>query len=557
MNLGELPGGSIARRLSVFRLDSIRAKVLVFAVLATLVPSITTAWVSYVENKRALRAKASEELLSASAQAVRELDLWTKERRYDLRVFSISYEVSENLERIPQVKGEPARSGRAHGRLTDYVASVRERFVDYAELLVVDLHGHVIASSDRQGRAVTLPPGWLSELQSSEWVLAPPYWDSTRNRAEMVVAVPIRSGGSGRLLGALTARLDLASVADTLRQFSPGEAGQIYIMTERGSLIVSSRGSSDTLMGQGFNARGTDWLLEREGRAVQYSSFSGERVLGSVRRMPALGWVVVAEIPSAEAFSEVARLRNVTIMILALLLAVVGALGYLLSLIIVRPLNRLSQAAAAVAQGDLDVGLPVTTGGEAGYLTSVFNNMVVRLRESRAELERLSVTDPLTGLFNRRRMMEVLENEVRRARRLSHPFAVLMADVDLFKKYNDAHGHQAGDGALKRVAAIMRDVSRDVDLVARYGGEDFLVMMPETRAAGGVDVAERIRARLASEKLPEGAVTISLGVAEFPLHGDTPDALIAAADAALYQAKRAGGDRVVAASGPAPVAAST
>ena len=127
MNLGELPGGSIARRLSVFRLDSIRAKVLVFAVLATLVPSITTAWVSYVENKRALRAKASEELLSASAQAVRELDLWTKERRYDLRVFSISYEVSENLERIPQVKGEPARSGRAHGRLTDYVASVRER----------------------------------------------------------------------------------------------------------------------------------------------------------------------------------------------------------------------------------------------------------------------------------------------------------------------------------------------------------------------------------------------------------------------------------------------
>lgn len=538
------------------RLDSIRAKLLVFAVVATLVPSVTTAWVSYVENKRALRAKASEELLSASAQAVRELDLWTKERRYDLRVFSISYEVSENLERIPQVRGEPVRSGRAHGRLTEYLTSVRERFVDYVELLVVDTHGHVVASNDRQERAVTLPAGWLAELKTHDWVLAPPYWDSARSRAEMVVAVPIRSGGSGRLLGALTARLDLSMIADTLRQFSPGESGQIYIMSERGNLIVSSRGSSDALMRQGFNARGTDWLLERDGRAVQYSSFSGERVLGSVRRMPALAWVVVAEIPVAEAFSQVARLRNVTILILALLLAVVGALGYLLSLVIVRPLNRLTQGAGHVAQGDLDVGLPVTTGGEVGSLTTVFNNMVARLRESRTDLERLSVTDPLTGLFNRRRMMEALDNEVRRARRLSHPFVVVMADVDLFKRYNDAYGHPAGDVVLKRVATIMREASRDVDLVARYGGEEFLVMMPETRAAGGMDVAERIRARLATEQWGEGTVTISLGVAEFPAHGDTPDALIAASDAALYQAKRAGGDRVVAATGPAPVPAS-
>jgi diguanylate cyclase (GGDEF)-like protein len=181
--------------------------------------------------------------------------------------------------------------------------------------------------------------------------------------------------------------------------------------------------------------------------------------------------------------------------------------------------------------------------------------MVARLRESHAELARLSVTDPLTSLYNRRRMMEALENEVRRSRRLSHPFAVLMADIDLFKKYNDAHGHPAGDAALQRVATIMREVSRDVDVVARYGGEEFLVMMPETRAAGAVDVAERIRGRLAAEKLPEGRVTISLGVAEFPMHGDSPETLIAAADPALYQAKRAGGDRVVAATGPAPVAA--
>ena len=166
------------------------------------------------------------------------------------------------------------------------------------------------------------------------------------------------------------------------------------------------------------------------------------------------------------------------------------------------------------------------------------------------ELERLSLTDPLTGLYNRLRMMEVLENEVRRSRRLRHPFAVLMADLDLFKKYNDAHGHPAGDAVLKRVGAIMREASRDVDFVARYGGEEFLVMMPETEIEGATQVAERIRKKIAQEHLPVGTITVCLGVAAFPGHGESAEALIAAADAALYEAKRAGGDRVTAAAGP-------
>jgi len=224
-------------------------------------------------------------------------------------------------------------------------------------------------------------------------------------------------------------------------------------------------------------------------------------------------------------------------------------------MLIVRPLNRLTQAAGKVAKGDLEVGLPVTTGSEVGYLTEVFNNMVARLRESHTELERLSVTDPLTGLFNRLRMMESLENEVRRSRRLHHEFAVVMADLDLFKRYNDEFGHPAGDVVLKRVAAIMREASRDVDFVARYGGEEFLIMMPETSIDGAAEFAERIRKKIAAESLPDGQITLSLGVSLFPMHGDAPDQLIAEADAALYLAKRAGGDRVVAAAKPKAIRA--
>lgn len=537
----------------------IRTKLLMFGVVATLIPSLTTVWISYMENKRALQAKASEELLGVSAQAVREVDLWTKELRYDLRVFSSSYEVTENLERIPRVRGEPAHSGIFFNRLTDYLQSVRERFPDYSELLVLDEHGHVVATSAAKPAHVPLAPGWAAELIKNEWALGAPYWDSTGTHAEMLVSVPIMSvrrigrgagGGGTHLVGALASRVNLRTVADTLRRFVPGESGQIYLLTRTGRLIVSSRGSSRELMRQGYSREDANWLLAREGRAIQFASFEGGRVVGSARTVPALNWLLVAEIPTTEAFQQVARLRNVTLGIVTLLLAVVGALAYLLSLLIVRPLDRLTQAAGKVAKGDLSVDLPVTTGGEVGDLTEVFNNMVARLRESRSELERLSVTDPLTGLFNRLRMMEVVENEVRRSRRLRHEFSVVMADLDGFKRYNDEFGHPAGDIVLQQVATVMRESSRDVDFVARYGGEEFLIMMPETGINGAAEFAERVRKRIAAEELPDGRITVSLGVSAFPMHGDVAEQLIAEADAALYLAKRAGGNRVVAAARP-------
>jgi len=187
----------------------------------------------------------------------------------------------------------------------------------------------------------------------------------------------------------------------------------------------------------------------------------------------------------------------------------------------------------------------VVAGGELGYVTEVFNDMVARLHESRTDLERLSVTDDLTRLYNRRYLMDALANEVQRSRRLDQPCALLMADVDHFKEYNDAYGHLAGDEALTRIARILRDTTRDVDCATRYGGEEFVVLMPETKAAGAIEMAQRIRTSLATDELVGGKLSVSIGVAQFPEDGDTPEALLARADAALYRAKREGRDRVL------------
>src|SRR5204863_2814518 len=222
---------------------------------------------------------------------------------------------------------------------------------------------------------------------------------------------------------------------------------------------------------------------------------------------------------------RVGRLRSASGVLIAGLFAVLGLLAWVLGLLIARPLGRLTAAAAKVAAGDLSVELPGGGIGEVGYLTRVFTTLVGRLREreSQAQLERLSLTDALTGLYNRRHLMGTLATEVQRSQRLRRPFSVLMADVDHFKQYNDTHGHPAGDAALAKIAEILRKTTRGVDCVARYGGEEFVVMLLETTVGTAAIVAERMRARVASEQFAGGRITISIGVAECPTHGDTPE----------------------------------
>ena len=532
----------------MLRLDSIRSKLLVFALLATLIPSFTTAWISYQQNKRSLTEKVTRELQSVSAQSAREMDLWIKERLYELRVFASSYEVSENLDRM--ARGGRKGGEQPRGRLQDYLRSVRERFADYQELLVVDSDGGAVASSAAAPTPAHLPSGWTRTIRADNAVVGDAYWDDALKKGVVVFAVPIYQPG-GRLLGALTAKVDLAAVYRLLRRFTAGDSSRLFLITADGRALVGSRSGPAELTRRSLDAGSTSRLLEREGSVVEYAGLggSGERVVGALKRVPELDWAVLAEVPASEAFRQVTRLRNVTALIVAALFVGVGLLAYFLGLLISRPLDRLREGAAKVAGGDLAVVLPIVSGGELGYVTEVFNDMTTRLRDGRRELERLSITDDLTGLFNRRYLMDMLALEIRRSRRMTHPFAVLMTDVDNFKPYNDAYGHLEGDAALARIAAILRDTSRDVDYAARYGGEEFVVLMPETEMAGAVEMAERIRTRLAGDAVIGEALTISVGVAQFPADGETPEALLARADAALYQAKRDGRNRIVRSSG--------
>ena len=164
---------------------------------------------------------------------------------------------------------------------------------------------------------------------------------------------------------------------------------------------------------------------------------------------------------------------------------------------------------------------------------------------------RESVTDELTGLFNRRRFDEVLDTEVERAKRFGQPMALVLLDIDDFKQVNDTYGHQQGDVVLREVGRVLRESCREIDEPARYGGEELAVVLPGTDLHGAYLLAERVRRGVESLKLPlmvaqgDIQVTASLGVAALPESADDQDGLVAAADAAMYDAKRAGKNRAM------------
>ncbi|HET6347323.1 MAG TPA: diguanylate cyclase [Myxococcota bacterium] len=215
-------------------------------------------------------------------------------------------------------------------------------------------------------------------------------------------------------------------------------------------------------------------------------------------------------------------------------------------------------------KGDVDSKVTGLKLGADDYISKPFNPLELQARVAsmlrikslqdkinvkRQELEALSVTDELTGLLNHRAMQQRLRDEFARAQRYNEPLSVVMLDVDHFKRINDTHGHQCGDRVLEKLGKVLAKSVRDIDIVARYGGDEFLVILPQTHFSGSLTVADRIwrAASLESVTTKKEVIqlTISVGVSFFPNKNiSTVEELVHFADQALYQAKREGRNRI-------------
>ncbi len=308
-------------------------------------------------------------------------------------------------------------------------------------------------------------------------------------------------------------------------------------------------------------------------------------LITAVGNLPGIRWGTLILTLSTERFDQ--SLNSVlahgisVVVVIALLSALI--LVYYLKRLFLEPISVLTTAARTLQQGNLSARTRLTGGSEWDSLGKAFDSMAeelqkhseeltmlveertrtlhqtnTQLRDALAQLElanrslqEQARTDPLTGLFNRRHLIEMLQHHIALAFRGGRPLSLLMIDVDHFKVYNDTNGHLFGDAVLKDLAQLLVRRLRKTDLASRFGGEEFAIMLPETEAKHAVEVAQELRQLVESYQFPHantqpmGRITISVGVALFNPSMGVPDDLIRLADKALYDAKSRGRNQTV------------
>lgn len=316
----------------------------------------------------------------------------------------------------------------------------------------------------------------------------------------------------GGFAGVAAGALRLSYFDELFQRLDIGQEGSINLINTNGVLLARhSAVDNRQLVGKDFSQEPNFQRAMKEGKGSfsAASSLDGKERLFTFSRVTDLPLMVVVALSSEEVFASWLRTA-----------LVVGA-----------------------ATGVLCLGIL--------WLTLLLGRELRRRQDAEQGLATLAATDSLTNLPNRRRLDQVLRQEWARAKRNARPLSVLMVDVDRFKAFNERHGHQGGDQALRKVAAtIQRCIRRPADLAARYGGEEFLIILPETDTQGAHQLAENLRRQIeiqppyANDVQP---VTVSIGVAthapDCPQH--SLDALLRAADEALYQAKHNGRNQVV------------
>ena len=541
----------MASRSLNIRLPSVTNRILIFAVLVTLLPSLGLGWAYFNQAEKALLKSSQREMLDTVDQVRREFDFWFKERYYNIRVFADSYLLSEGLEDYLSLSGNGNAAESLDGdaelaKMEDYLSLVHSEFDDYSRLLIFDRDADLLTQSPQREGSIALPDDWEEQLQAKEVIVREVY-GSESETPSILAAVPVRSG-DGTGLGFLAAEIRLDALADIMTSVLANDdkqtgAAELSIVGPNGEIRLSTKRP------RAATAHGSDYEAGLPPNELgEYVDVWGVPVVGIRTPMSAFGWNIVMEKGRDQVLSEVTALRTTAVLVVGALATLIGLFAYLLARGIIVPLRRLTEAAGKVANGDLDVRIPVERQDELGTATTVFNDMVDQLRQSRGRLEELSTMDALTQLANRRHILEILTSHLDRFRRKGTPFSVLLVDADHFKRINDSAGHIAGDQVLSELGAIFKRLLRTVDSVGRYGGEEFLIILEDTRGKAALQTAERIRSAVesASVAAKESMLrfTVSIGVAEIQA-GDAEDQLIMRADTALYQAKREGRNRAV------------
>lgn len=487
------------------------------------------------------------------------LRLWYERQRAELARVAASADLNATLARVESAG--PDGRGRALAALEDILRVAARDCPTFEDLILLSPDGALIASLDGAA-SENADDAWL-ELgeRGFEPGVSRPLPDA--RGFHQWVFTPVGENAGEPAQGTwLAGRVNLALLGDLLGEVKIGPNGDIFLLDGQGRFLTAPRlGATGVVGAQAMQVptrQNGPVIVERRG------SYRGQPVFHSKVHLEELGWWLVYEEDYTKAMAPVIEAqRRIWVSVL-----IVGAIAILAALriaqSILRPVRGLALGARRINEGLVGVKIPRGANDEVGMMIETFNEMAMRITLSQAELqyknkmlnsqndrlqemnerlEKLSVTDGLTGLFNHRHFWNLLNTELTRVNLNQGNLALVLLDLDDFKKVNDKFGHAVGDLLLQTVATVIGDTVRDTDIVARYGGEEFAVLLPDTDESGVQQVAEKIRASVEAVRfnIPDTditlKVTVSIGVSVF--RGNRRE-FFNAADRALYQSKAAG-----------------
>lgn len=367
------------------------------------------------------------------------------------------------------------------------------------------------------------------------------------------MAMPIRDP-AGKIRAVLVgiSALQSPNFLEALYTTHVGSTGGLLLISPRDQQFI---GSSDPSMiltptpTEGINKLHDQAMKGFRGSGITVNA-RGVEELVAVASVPSSDWFVVARMPTSEAFAPLSSLRRFVIKNTAIMLPIFLLIMVLTMRRVMRPLMNSARHADQMTQGEIPLEpLPVVGNDEVGHLTAAFNRVLLKLLDSRAELQHMAHHDALTGLPNRQLLADRMQQALARVQRGHGKIAVLFLDLDGFKPINDRLGHDAGDFALREVAERLSRVIRREDTLARVGGDEFAILLSDLNENSSDSVALVAEKCLAVFHLPfvirEQACTLgaSIGVT-IGDGGSTPEQLLIAADQAMYQAKDAGRGRI-------------
>ena len=531
--------------------------------LVTLIPSLGMGWFWYDLTRKATTAKVEENLVNSVDIAEREINLWFKERNYDLHVFADSFVVLDNLKQFRAANGtniskEKIQTSSNLRIINTYLTLIGKQFTDYRRLLVLDREGQIIASSGTsdQNRPVTLPEDWKLQIVRSRFFTGDAYFIEDDPSPMAVIGVPLLSEDVSQL-GFFVMEVRLQVLLPLLKSSLRGtNSGTIILLKKNGRPILSTAPPENQ---QGIASASVRILdLFKNPRCLHdFIDDRNVRVVGLASSVKDFPWELLITEKHDSVFAGLVQARNQIIIVTIFLTMIIGGTATIIASQIIIPLKSLTKGVLRVAGGDLDVSIDIHRKDELGIVTGMFNRMVSRLKENQAALEQLATTDSLTELANRKKIMAHLAKNTEYYQRYAAEFSILMIDIDFFKEVNDSHGHLIGDAVLVQLARILKKSLRTVDSAGRYGGEEFVVILGQTRIHEGLQTAERIRQEVEQHVFTCNDVslhiTISIGVTGIVAEDKNDASLIGRVDKALYEAKAAGRNRVCLASGKSSV----